>query len=98
MATDTSTNSARLPRSSTVGDTHGGPMTLATHSPAAIDKLALTRTECAPAMGVCVRTIDKLIADRASNGFPVCYVGKKPLVPIRPLEDWLARQSAEVKR
>ena len=58
-----------------------------------VPKLALTRTECAPAMGVGIRMVDQLIAGRRGSGFPVAYVGSKPLIPVGPLQDWLARQA-----
>ena len=58
-----------------------------------VPKLALTRAECAQAIGVGIRTVDQLIAGRRGNGFPVAYVGTKPVIPVRELEDWLARQA-----
>ncbi len=35
-----------------------------------------------------VRSIDSLISDKAS-GFPVIYVGSKPLIPLDALRAWL---------
>ena len=62
-----------------------------------VPKLALTRTECARAMSVGIRTVDQLIAGRRGNGFPVAYIGSKPLMPLGPLQDWLARQAKGAK-
>lgn len=61
-------------------------------SSAVIPKLAYNRREAAVAMGVGIRKIDELIAGRRGNGFPVIHLGKKPLVPVAQLEDWLAEQ------
>ena len=63
-----------------------------------VPKLALTRTECAQAMGVGVRSIDTLIAGRRGNGFPVCRVGNKPIIPVGPLRDWLARSTNRARQ
>ena len=53
-------------------------------------RLALTRTEAAKAIGVSPRLIDSLIADRTS-GFPIARISGRVVVPIRPLEEWLAK-------
>ncbi len=64
----------------------------AAFSDTAVPKLALTRHECAQALGVSSRTVDQLIAGRAGNKFPVVHVGTKPLVPVDQLRTWLAAQ------
>ena len=64
-----------------------------TAPPDPVPKLGLTRAECARAMGVGIRMIDELIAGRRGNGFPVVYIGAKPIIPVRELQDWLARQA-----
>ena len=58
-----------------------------------VPRVALTRAECARALGVSPRTIDQLIAGRRGNGFPVVYVGAKPLIPVEQLRQWLADQA-----
>ena len=55
-------------------------------------RLALTRTEAAKAIGVSPRTIDSLIADRA-NAFPLLRIGSRVLIPVGLLEIWLAEQA-----
>lgn len=52
-------------------------------------RLALTRDEAAASLGVSLRTIDGLIADRES-GFPISRIGRKVLIPVEALESWLA--------
>jgi len=61
-----------------------------------VQRLGLTRTEAAKAIGVSPRSIDTLIADRTS-GFPFVKIGTKVVVPVRELADWLAAQ-AQKKR
>ena len=56
-------------------------------------KLALSRTQCATAIGVSPRKIDELIAGRTGNGFPVVYLGRKPVIPVDLLNAWLAEQA-----
>ncbi len=63
-----------------------------------VPKLALTRVECAEALGVSPRTVDQLIAGRRGNGFPVAHVGAKPLVPVDQLRQWLAAQAKGATR
>jgi len=58
-----------------------------------VPKLALSRKECAYAIGMSTRKIDELIAGRLGSGFPVVYFGTKPMVPIDPLCKWLAEQA-----
>jgi len=55
-------------------------------------KLALSRTQCATAIDVSPRKIDELIAGRAGNGFPVVYLGRKPVIPVDLLNAWLTQQ------
>ena len=59
----------------------------------AAPKLALTRIECADSLGVSPRKIDELIARRRGSGFPVVYLGTKPVVPVHLLRDRLAKQA-----
>ena len=63
-----------------------------------VPKLALSRTECGPAIGVCTRKIDDLIAGRRGNSFPVVYIGTKPVIPVDLLRNWLAQQAKGAKR
>jgi len=58
----------------------------------ALPCLALSRTQCATAIDVSPRKIDELIAGRAGNGFPVVYLGRKPVIPVDLLNAWLAQQ------
>ena len=60
---------------------------------AEIPKLALSRTQCATAISVSPRKIDELIAGRAGNGFPVVYLGRKPVIPVDLLRNWLAEKA-----
>lgn len=62
----------------------------------AVQRLALTRTEAAEAIGVSPRSIDTLLADRTS-GFPYLKCGSRVVVPVRELADWLGEQ-AQKKR
>ena len=55
-------------------------------------RLALSRVAAARAIAVSPRTIDMLIADR-SSGFPIVRIGGRVVVPIGPLETWLAEQA-----
>ena len=61
-------------------------------------RLALSRTDCAKALGCGMRLIDELIAGRRANRFPVLYVNSKPLIPVRELQDWLASQVTEGRK
>ncbi len=61
-----------------------------------IPKLALNRLEAKVAMSVGIRMIDQLIAGRRGNGFPVVYLGSKPVIPVRELQEWLAKQVGKV--
>ena len=63
-----------------------------------IPKLALSRTQCATAIGVSPRKIDELIAGRTGNGFPVVYLGRKPVIPVDLLNAWLTQQAKSHKR
>jgi hypothetical protein len=54
----------------------------------AVPKLALTRDETAIATGMSLRKVDMLIADRTS-GFPVARVGRKVVIPVDSLRQWL---------
>jgi excisionase family DNA binding protein len=56
-----------------------------------VPRIGLTREEAAKAMGVSVRTIDALIADRTS-GFPVARIGTRVVIPFRELTEWVASQ------
>jgi excisionase family DNA binding protein len=63
-------------------------MTKTSSPPRPVPRVSLTRAECARAMGVSVRVIDQLLADR-SSGFPRVRVGRKVLIPLSELESWL---------
>lgn len=54
--------------------------------------LTYTRLQAAKALGLSLRTIDNLLADPGS-GFPAVRVGRKVLIPIRQLEQWLEAQA-----
>lgn len=58
-----------------------------------VPKLSLSRAECAMAMGVGIRMVDQLIAGRRGNGFPVTYVGSKPVMPVDDGCRWLSEQA-----
>ncbi|MEM6945294.1 MAG: helix-turn-helix domain-containing protein [Pseudomonadota bacterium] len=60
--------------------------------PTATDKLGYSRVEAAALLSVSVRTVDHLIADKAS-GFPLRRIGRKVVIPRRELERWLDRQT-----
>ena len=60
-----------------------------------VPKLALTRNEAAKALSCGIRSVDQLIAGRRGNGFPVAYVGTKPLIPVNELKAWLAKQAGK---
>jgi excisionase family DNA binding protein len=53
-----------------------------------VPRLSLSRAETARALGVSVRVIDQLLADKTS-GFPFARIGKRIVIPTRELEDWL---------
>ena len=55
--------------------------------------MALSRTQCATAIGVSPRKIDELIAGRRGNGFPVVHLGSKPVIPVDLLRNWLAEKA-----
>lgn len=61
-------------------------------APPSNHRMAFTREEAAQTLGVCVRTIDALIADPESK-FPVARIGRKVLIPVHALEDWLTRRT-----
>jgi excisionase family DNA binding protein len=66
-----------------------GIITMLNHE-SSTQRLALTRIEAAHAIGVSHRKVDALIADRASR-FPVARVGRKVMVPIEELRQWLSQ-------
>jgi excisionase family DNA binding protein len=53
-----------------------------------VPRLSLTRDEAAKSLGISVRVIDGLLADRTS-GFPSLRIGRKVLIPLSELETWL---------
>lgn len=55
-------------------------------------RMALSREEAARSLGVCVRTVDSLIAD-PDSGFPVARIGRKVLIPAAALEFWLTQRT-----
>lgn len=52
-------------------------------------KLTYNVPEAARAVGVCTKTMYNLIH---SEGFPVMWIGRKPLIPIEGLEEWVRKQ------
>ncbi len=75
---------------------HPGPLSPRPHaphtsSPTSPRRLGLSRVEAAEVLSVSVRTIDNLIADKAS-GFPIRRIGRKVVIPWLALERWLDQQ------
>jgi len=64
----------------------------------AVPRVGLSRVECARALGCGTRMIDTLIAGRRGNGFPVAYCGRKPIIPVDLLRDWLRDQAKGARR
>jgi excisionase family DNA binding protein len=60
---------------------------------APIPRLLLTRDEAAKSMGVSTRTVDSLVANRDENGFPVCRVASRTLIPINALKEWIKQRT-----
>lgn len=60
---------------------------------APIQRILLTRDEAAKSMGVSTRTVDSLIAKRDENGFPVCHVVSRTLIPIDALKEWIGQRT-----
>lgn len=61
-----------------------------TDPPAAPMRLALRPAEAAKALGVCTKTMDRLIA---AGTVPSLRVGGLRLIPVDGLRDWLRRKS-----
>lgn len=55
-------------------------------------RIALTVTEAADAVGVSERHLRAHLSD-----IPYVRLGDRVLIPIRPLEEWLAREATEEK-
>ena len=55
-----------------------------------VPKLALSREELSEAIGVCLRTIDSLIA---CGELPSVQIGKRRLFPVREIREWLSDQA-----
>ncbi len=53
-----------------------------------IKRLALSPTEAAESLGLSPRKLNEIIASRDS-GIPTVRVGRRVLLPVRELEDWL---------
>lgn len=53
--------------------------------------LALGRVEAARALGLSVRKLDELVADRDS-GIPFAKIGTRVLFPVVELQVWIASQ------
>ena len=59
----------------------------------AVEKLAYSRQETADAIGVCLRTLDDMLAEAETTGFPVVRVGRRVLIPVKQLDAWLLEQA-----
>lgn len=55
-------------------------------------RLTVNVPEAAQMIGVCSKTMYNLIH---SKGFPVVWFGRKPLIPIEGLQEWLRQQTAK---
>ena len=55
-------------------------------------KLVLTLKEMSELLGICRNTAYKLVA---SEGFPVIRVGRKYLIPVDGLREWLKTNSGK---
>jgi hypothetical protein len=64
---------------------------------APVPRVALTRDETAGAMGVSVRLVDELIAGSPANGFPVCRINSRVVIPLDLLRDFLRDRATEVQ-
>jgi excisionase family DNA binding protein len=60
--------------------------------PAPIPKLALTVQEAGEATGLSHRSIQELTA---ANAIPVVRYGRRVLIPVEGLRDWLRRQTID---
>jgi|GEM_PF-4847210 len=56
-------------------------------TPAPVARLAYDRKQAAEALGISVRKLDELTADRDS-GLPVARIGRKVLFPVDRLTAW----------
>ena len=66
-------------------------MTHTTEQRAIAPPLALGRADAADALGISVRKLDELVADR-SSGIPFAKIGARVLFPVAELRAWLAEQ------
>lgn len=57
-----------------------------------VPRIGLNRVEAAEAIGISLRTVDLLMADRTS-GFPFAKIGSRVVIPMRELVEWLAQQT-----
>lgn len=53
-------------------------------------RIAVKVPEAAKMIGVCDKTMYNLIH---TDGFPVMWIGRKPLIPVEGLREWVMRQS-----
>jgi excisionase family DNA binding protein len=59
---------------------------------ASVPKLALTVREAGEALGLSPRSVQELVA---AGAIPVVRHGRRVLIPVEPLRDWLRRRSIE---
>jgi excisionase family DNA binding protein len=59
---------------------------------APVPKLALTVREAGEALGLSPRSVQELVA---AGAIPVVRHGRRVLIPVEPLRDWLRRQTID---